>query len=88
MAASKRIAMIDYIKGVCIIMVIVMHCDIHTVAGKMLLMPFYVDLAVPCFLLVSGYTLSLRTSKRINKSLNFLDTIKKSYQLKKIYLKY
>lgn len=45
-------------------MVIVTHCEIHEKMGKLLLMPFYVGLAVPCFLMLSGFTLSGRMKKR------------------------
>lgn len=62
----KRIPMIDYIKAICIFMVIITHCEIHERMGKVLLMPFYVDLAVPCFLMLSGFTLSGRMKKRFD----------------------
>lgn len=70
---NNRIKMIDYIKGVCILMVIVMHTEIYSSVRLMSLMPFYVDLAVPCFFMLSGYTLALRINKRISSG----DSIKK-----------
>lgn len=60
----KRIQVLDYTKAICIFMVIVTHCEIHEKMGRLLLMPFYVDLAVPCFLMLSGFTLSGRMKKR------------------------
>ena len=66
----KRIQVLDYTKAICIFMVIVTHCEIHEKMGRLLLMPFYVDLAVPCFLMLSGFTLSGRMKKRFSLQSN------------------
>lgn len=79
---SKRIKIIDYIKAVCILMVIVMHCEVHDYIDKIALMPFYVDLAVPCFFMLSGYTLSARMKKRMGNDTRFINQIRNGYALK------
>ena len=76
---TKRIKAIDYIKAFCILMVIIGHCEVYSVYGKKLLMPFYVDLAVPCFLMLSGYTLSIRMQKRLSFDNSTLCDLVKNY---------
>ena len=69
---STRIYILDYMKSICIFMVIIMHTRIYNEIGNKALMPFYINMAVPCFMLISGFTLSIRLEKRRDNSLKYL----------------
>ncbi|MBQ2806969.1 MAG: acyltransferase [Clostridia bacterium] len=57
-ATSDRNRMIDLLKGLCILFVIITHGQILTAERKMLLFPFWIDMAVPLFMIISGYVYS------------------------------
>lgn len=51
----KRYHSIDIAKGVCILFVIVAHYEWKKAEQLRLLFPFWVDMAVPIFMIISGY---------------------------------
>ncbi|MDO4541354.1 MAG: acyltransferase [Bacillota bacterium] len=61
---NRRIYVIDYIKAAAMISVIINHCNFTSAMEKELLYPFFIGLAVPFFILVSGFTFSLSFRKR------------------------
>ncbi len=50
---------IDVLKGVCIIFVIITHCNFSDAQRSWLLFPFWIDMAVPIFMFLSGYLWAL-----------------------------
>lgn len=53
---TSRIRLFDTLKGLCILFVIISHYSWSD--GLMALLPFWVDVAVPVFMIISGYVLS------------------------------
>lgn len=74
----KRILIIDYLKTISVIFVIILHCGIKEIHTKYFLFPFIFNMAVPIFMIVSGYTF---TNSALNKN---IDTIKKWFNIKNI----
>lgn len=60
---------IDVVKGICIIFVILHHSDINYIYSEKLGFPFWVEMAVPVFILINGYTSILSSWKRSPYSL-------------------
>lgn len=61
---NNRIYVLDYIKAVAMISVIINHCNFTAQMEKDLLYPFFIGLAVPFFIVLSGFTFSLSFQKR------------------------
>ena len=53
--AGGRYHSIDFVRGICIIFVIVSHYSWEAVETKRLLFPFWIDMAVPVFMVISGF---------------------------------
>ncbi len=53
--STFRNHMLDIIKGVCILFVIITHYDWQESERSSLLFPFWIDMAVPVFMVISGY---------------------------------
>lgn len=64
---------LDVLKGICIILVILEHVNWTGEEQLKFLFPFWRDLAVPCFMVISGYVASLAFDK------NKIDSIGKAY---------
>lgn len=60
---EQRLHHIDFIKGICIIFVITTHCNWENTERSKLLFPFWIDLAVPVFMIISGYTYAVSYKK-------------------------
>ncbi|MEG0873766.1 MAG: acyltransferase [Clostridiales bacterium] len=60
---SNRIYVLDYIKAIAMISVIINHCTLGSHMEKLLLYPYFIGLAVPFFILISGFTFSLSYHK-------------------------
>lgn len=52
---NKRYHSIDFLKGVCIIFVILTHYDWSDAERLFLLFPFWINMAVPIFMIISGF---------------------------------
>lgn len=64
--SSKRQPILDYIKCICIIFVIINHSDVISTSDPLYL--FFIRMAVPVFILISGYTFALsNNAKTISK---------------------
>ena len=70
---NKRISTFDYIKGLMIFIIILTHINFLPQERLDLLFPFYIDMAVPVFMIISGYLSSLSLSKRNCESAYSLD---------------
>ena len=72
--SSDREVWIDYIKAIAIIFVIFTHCNWTEEQRKLLFFPFWINLAVPLFMIVTGYNYynSLKKSVFIALSLVFM----------------
>lgn len=62
--SKNRIGVIDCVKGLAIIMIIITHCNWPDGLGKQLLFPFWVNMAVPLFMIITGYLYTNSYSKR------------------------
>ncbi len=60
----NRIPIIDIVKGICIIMVIIEHYAWKEAERLMAAFPFWISMAVPVFMLVSGYVYTLSLEKK------------------------
>ncbi len=67
---------IDRIKGICILFVVVTHFNWSDKQRDLLLFPFWIEMAVPVFMIITGYVFSMSFD---NKGCN---TLKKIYDLK------
>ena len=63
MAKQKHIDLIDLLKGFAILSVIWLHSSFSAEVSKAVLAPFLFNLAVPIFMIVSGFTYSFSLSK-------------------------
>lgn len=70
MNTSKRIYLIDYIKALCIIMVIFTHYDWKDKTG--LFFTLVIAMAVPVFMVLSGFNFSMSYTKKTDGSLREL----------------
>ncbi len=68
-------SLIDIIKGLCILFVIFTHYQWTNEEWHRMLFPFWIDMAVPVFMIISGY---LGASSFFNRNVN---TIKDAYSL-------
>ena len=55
MASFRRNIALDSTKGLAILMVIITHFEWTTAERQALLFPFWISMAVPLFMLVTGY---------------------------------
>ncbi len=60
----QRNHFIDILKGILIIFVVVAHFSFTEEERQGMLFPFWIDMAVPCFMLISGYVSALSFQKR------------------------
>ncbi len=60
---NERLQWIDIYKGLAIVFVIITHCNWSDVQRKVLLFPYWIDMAVPIFMMLSGYVYSLSYRK-------------------------
>ena len=81
----QRNQMLDILKGICIIFVVITHFSWMNEIELWLLFPFTIDMAVPVFMLISGYVYA--ASYRRNNVENILQgySIKR---LRKSFLRY
>lgn len=63
MAKQKHIDLIDLLKGFAILSVIWLHSSFSAEVSKAVLAPSLFNLAVPIFMIVSGFTYSFSLSK-------------------------
>lgn len=70
---SNRIVILDILKFSCIVMVIVTHYEWTDEQRRQLLFPYWIDMAVPVFMLISGYLGAMSFER------HKIDDIKKSY---------
>ncbi len=61
---NNRIYVLDYIKAIAMVSVIINHCNFTAQMEKDMLYPFFIGLAVPIFIVVSGFTFSLSYQKK------------------------
>ncbi|MBC2456119.1 acyltransferase family protein [Clostridium beijerinckii] len=65
----KRIFFIDFIKALSIIMVIITHSNITGIIRNKYLFQFTIDMAVPFFIIITGYTYTMSLeNKKINST--------------------
>lgn len=55
---AGRKAVLDILKGICIIFVVISHCDWNEKQQLLFLFPYTIDMAVPIFIIISGYVYS------------------------------
>lgn len=72
---TERQTVIDVLKGICIIFVIIAHCGWNERQRLLGLFPYIIDMAVPVFMIVSGYVFS---NSYINKGITQFE---KAYDL-------
>lgn len=57
---------VDLIKGICVLEIILTHSNIGQSTKKLFLFPFWVEMAVPMFMIISGYLYARSYNKKIN----------------------
>lgn len=78
---AKRNYFLDVLKGICIIFVIITHYKWQAAERLQYGFPFWVDMAVPIFMIISGYVYACSFRK------NEIENIEKAYELKFIVSK-
>lgn len=73
---KQRYFSIDLLKGICILLVVFSHCTWTATEESLLLFPFWVDMAVPIFMIISGFV-SAKSFQRKGVS-----TLKSAYSAK------
>lgn len=81
---SKNIVSIDFMKALCIIMVIINHASFTSGEETKYLFPFYIDPAVPIFLMMTGFTYSMSSNGKINSIWEWYDRKNFSKKLMRI----
>ncbi len=61
---KERNGTLDVLKGICILFVVITHFSWDAKMRKMLLFPFWIDMAVPIFMFISGYVSNLSFQKK------------------------
>ena len=79
---GERIKFLDVLKGICIIMVIVSHYAWSETERLIFLFPFWIDMAVPIFMLISGYVYAISIDK--NRIYQMEDAYRFSFICKKV----
>lgn len=51
----SRYHSVDFIKGICIIFIVITHCNFNDIERLKFLFPFWIDMAVPVFMVLSGF---------------------------------
>lgn len=64
MQGEQRQGFIDVIKGICIIFIIVTHFSWNENERLQYFFPFWINMAVPIYMIISGYVYSLSYRKR------------------------
>ena len=75
---EKRVHTVDLLKGIGIILVLVTHFSWTTDERKIIVFPFFIDMAVPLFMIVLGYTYSMSFEK------HKVDSFGKAYSRKNL----
>ena len=65
---QSRMRTLDVLKGVCIVLVILTHFKWSKDERLLLLFPFWVEMAVPIFMIVSGYVYAWSYERKQIKS--------------------
>lgn len=79
---QERNHSLDIYKGVCILLVILTHFNWTASERLKYLFPFWVNMAVPMFMIISGYVYSLSFEK------HKINTISKAYSLNNLLNKF
>ena len=78
----KRVYQLDYLKGISIMLVIITHVTIYsTLSNASIVFPYFVNMAVPFFIIVSGYAYSQSYERR------GLNKLREYYKLKDLFNK-
>lgn len=78
---NQRNSLMDLLKAICIIFIVITHFSWSSFERQKFLFPFWIDMAVPVFMLISGY---VSTERFYNKNIN---SLKLAYKSKDIYKK-
>lgn len=80
--SMKRNNFIDTLKGICIIFVVITHFSWSNEERLHLLFPFWIDMAVPVFMIISGYVYAASFERKQ------INSIESAYKLKEIVNKF
>ncbi len=61
---TERNHAVDFLKGICVLFVIITHCAWSDAERLTFLFPFWIDMAVPMFMILSGYVSTLSLMKK------------------------
>ena len=61
---QSRLNYLDFYKGICIIFIIITHYSWNDNERLHYLFPFWIDMAVPVFMVITGYVTSLSFQNR------------------------
>ena len=78
MEDAKRIHSLDLIKGILIIFIIITHYNWTDEQRRMMLFPYWIDMAVPVFMIISGYVNVLSYQRKE------ITTLREAYEYKEI----
>lgn len=61
---NQRNRTIDFAKGICILFVVICHFNFSSIEYKLIKAAFWLEMAVPVFMMITGYTFSLYAKKK------------------------
>lgn len=82
---NKRIKVFDFWKGICILFVIITHSAWTDEERLRYLFPLYIEMAVPLFMIITGY---LNAKSFHKNNVNTLEMAYEKNQIKRKFLKY
>ena len=61
---KPRLSHLDVFKGICILFIIITHCNWTVQQRLWLLFPFWIDMAVPVFMIITGYVSAMSATRK------------------------
>lgn len=77
---DRRYHSIDFVKGICILFIIITHYTWEEAERLKYLFPFWIDMAVPIFMVVSGFVYTKSFQK------NHINTIENAYRVDSFFV--
>ena len=77
----KRNTTLDSLKGISIILVLITHYPWSDLQRKMFIFPYLISMAVPIFMIISGYVGALSFER------HGINSIRKAYSFKELFRK-
>ena len=68
-AGNQRNHTVDVLKGICILFIVITHSEWSDAQRRALLFPYWISMAIPVFMIITGYVNALSYEKKAVKDL-------------------